>query len=79
MRTFLLGGNPHQRGISRIPYLTDLFASSLSIITDALYFYIYIHLEAWFAKDIMIHTLAMILTLAIGNINCHTCVLKCQR
>jgi hypothetical protein len=75
MRTFLLGGYPHRRGISRISYLTDLSVSSLSIKTEALHFYIYIyiHFEAWFARDIMIHTLA------IGNINYHTCVLKCQR
>jgi hypothetical protein len=97
MRTFLLGGHPHQREISRIPYLTNLSVSSLSkpkhytSIYIYIYIYIYTHLEAWFARDIMIHTLAMIYilamiltlamihTLAMGNINCHTCVLKCQR
>ena len=30
MRIFLLGGQPHQRGISRILYLTNLSSSSLS-------------------------------------------------
>ena len=78
MRTFLLGGHSHQRGISRISYLTDLFAHFLSKI-KTLHLYIYIHSEAWFARDAKIHTLAMIHTLVMGNINCHTCVLKCQK
>ncbi len=74
MRTFLLGDHPHQREISRIPYLTDLSASFfISKLKHYTYIYIYIHSEAWFARDIMIltltmiHILAMILTLTMHD------------
>ena len=64
MGIFLLGDHLHQRKIYRIPYLIDLSAS-FSISKLKHYTFIYIHSEAWFARDIMILTLAMIHILAI--------------
>ena len=42
MRTFLLGGHPHWKGISRIFYLSDLSTSSLyQKMKHCTYIYIY--------------------------------------